>query len=272
MDRNKIKTIGIVVITLVLAGIAIFTALRIYNQGQDPIAPSAPGSEPFAWNCNLYTFNMNVDGVVTVTNDSSRNEPSQTAEVYINEQLIDTFEVPALSPGDSATLGTVAVPSEPFSWSVVGIRDCQNSGSLSPEVDICEALFFEIEVSPSPSVTVEPSATASPTNSPTATPTNTNQPTNMPTNSPTPTDTSVGGGPTNTPQPTATPTTSQVADNPTATPTTGRIAKANSPTPTDSGATGGAGDELPDAGFDDPIYLFAMSGLLAMLGALILAL
>src|SRR3972149_5719509 len=67
--KNKIVTVLILVATLVLAGIAIFTAIRLYQLRQQPVAPTAPTSEPKAAppaSCTQLTF--------TLTGES----PSQT--------------------------------------------------------------------------------------------------------------------------------------------------------------------------------------------------
>lgn len=258
--NRKVINIGIIVITVILAGVAIFTAVRLYQRGQEPVAPSAPGSEPFAWDCSSYNFSLELDGTVRVDNSSSRSEPSQQAEVYINGDLVDTFEVPALAPGDSQVLGQVPVPTEEFNWQIIGTRDCQDSGTLQG-APLCQEYVFTVEQGPTSTPT--PTGTAGPTATPTAT--STPGPTATGTISPSPTSTPteppVGGGPTNTPVPTAT-----------ATPTTGQIAQADTPAPTDSGDIGGTDEELPDAGFADPIYLFLLSGLLTIFAAIVLAL
>jgi len=46
--RGKVVTIIIVVATVILAGIAIFTALRLYQLRQQSVAPTAPESRPAA--------------------------------------------------------------------------------------------------------------------------------------------------------------------------------------------------------------------------------
>lgn len=82
-----------------------------------------------AWNCSLYKFALSDTGVVSVQNGSSVSEPQQQANVYINQNLVETFSVPALSPGSGANLGTVSVPqNEAYSWRVDGTVDCENSG------------------------------------------------------------------------------------------------------------------------------------------------
>lgn len=46
--KNKITTILIATATVMLAGVAIFTAIRIYSMRTRPVAPTAPESEPIA--------------------------------------------------------------------------------------------------------------------------------------------------------------------------------------------------------------------------------
>lgn len=85
-----------------------------------------------AWNCTQYTFNVDQNGVVTVTNNSNENESEQQAEVSINDILVSTLVVPAIAQGASATLGVVSVPTdESFTWSVEGTVDCDNAGSYT---------------------------------------------------------------------------------------------------------------------------------------------
>lgn len=84
-----------------------------------------------AWDCSKYNFLVAQDGKVTVQNASTRSEPAQKAEVFINSTLVKTLDVPNLSPGSSATLGTVTVPSGAFSWRVKGSADCEDSGNYS---------------------------------------------------------------------------------------------------------------------------------------------
>jgi hypothetical protein len=87
---------------------------------------------PKAWDCSQYTFNVSQLGEVTVINSSADNTLLQSAEVYIDSVLVETFDVPALISGNSATLGTVSVPGEQFQWEVIGTEDCENSGSYEP--------------------------------------------------------------------------------------------------------------------------------------------
>jgi hypothetical protein len=126
-----------------------------------------------AWDCKNYVFEVSQQGVVTAINGSTRNEPLQKADVFIDGQLVATCDVPALAAGDAAQICTVTVPSSGnFSWEVVGTKDCEDSGShrATPTP------------SPSPTPTPPPTPTEGPT--PTASPSPTPSPT--PTVTPTP--------------------------------------------------------------------------------------
>lgn len=117
---NKKKILAALGIVIMLFGIgAGVYAFRNYQAGSAS-----------AWDCSLYTFNIDDNGTVTVQNGSDRNEPLQKADVYINGTLVQTFDVPALSPGQGTTLGVVSLPTnQSYTWRVDGTVDCENSGS-----------------------------------------------------------------------------------------------------------------------------------------------
>ena len=48
MKKSKISTILIIVATVILAGVAIFTATKLYNLRDQAVAPNVPTSEPAA--------------------------------------------------------------------------------------------------------------------------------------------------------------------------------------------------------------------------------
>lgn len=123
-----------------------------------------------AWYCKTYVFNVSRDGIVSVQNGSTRDEPSQQALVFINDAQAAVLDVPALKKGSAATLGSVSVPQGSFSWRVKGTKDCQSSGS------------YQTTPTPSPSPTPTPTKGPTPTASPppTSTPTPTVTPTPPP--------------------------------------------------------------------------------------------
>ena len=48
MNKNKFTIIGIILTTVILAGVAIFTAMRLYQTRQTAVAPNVPSSRPAA--------------------------------------------------------------------------------------------------------------------------------------------------------------------------------------------------------------------------------
>ena len=64
--KGKFFTVLTVIVTLILAGVAIFTAVRLYQLGQEPVAPTAPASKPEASepktiSCEQLVFSITTD-------------------------------------------------------------------------------------------------------------------------------------------------------------------------------------------------------------------
>lgn len=253
--KGKFFTVLTVIITLILAGVAVFTAIRLYQLRQESVSPVNPESEPAAWDCRNYVFSVDASGIVSVSNTSTRNEPPQKAQVFIDNQLVATFDVPALPTGQNATLGTVSVPTGTFSWKVIGTLDCQNSGTVTSGPIACKQLKFTITtttVSPTISITTTPTLTPTPTDKPLGGDDPSPTPTDTPeaTSTPTPTSSeSIGGDDNSTSMSTPTPTTRLIAQ--------------ISPTP--------GGLTLPDAGISTPTLFGISLGALMIIAALLLA-
>ena len=69
--KNKIATIGIIIATLILAGVAVFTAIRLYQLRKESVAPTAPTSKPKAQEvpvaCTSLAFTLGVTPTPTST-------------------------------------------------------------------------------------------------------------------------------------------------------------------------------------------------------------
>lgn len=265
-----------------MAAIALFTAIRLY-QLQQTATPTAPESQPLAFDCETYHFNVTPDGTVTASNNSSEwSSTPQQARIYINDNLADTFNVISLGYNQSTTLGTVTVPQGEFSWRVEGTVACTDTGYHNLA---CETLTFTItSQTPTPTTTETPTPTNTPTLTPTPTPTNT--PTNTPTGTPNPTATPTNN-PTDTPTPTNTPTQSLSSCNETCSTDTdcsgslvcssGRCRNNSCTADTDCTCTTAQADsseqspELPEAGFTLPTIAAFTLGLLLVFWAVILA-
>ena len=190
--KSKLVTSLIVISTVILAGVAIFTALRLYQLRTRPVAPTAPESQPAAesgWpECVIGNPSHNVQGC------------RQRAEQYKG------VSGPS-STSDSDWLSWAQSAPNPLS------RDtsCGLAPSACESQKVsCQSLAFTLST-PSSTPTVTPTATITPTASPTITPTVTD--TITPTQPP-------GSSPTSTP-----------TQGNTSTPTTGSQTSTLSPTP-----------------------------------------
>lgn len=80
-SKGKVSTAIIVFATLVLAGVAIFTAIRLYQLRQQPVAPNVPSSEPKAEaapSCNL-SFTLTVTTPSPTASASASPSPTASA-------------------------------------------------------------------------------------------------------------------------------------------------------------------------------------------------
>ena len=243
----------VVFATLILAGVAIFTATRLYQLRKQAVAPNAPESTPLAWDCSNYNFSVEGSGEVKVSNNSQRDEAAQQAKVFINNNLVATLDVPALAMGASATIGTISVPQGSFNWRVEGTQDCSTSGTSTSGPASCSLLTFTL-TAPTPT-TPATTSTPSPTNSPVP------SATTAPTATPTPTDGPIGGGESPSSTPTPNPSVTTVSQGSPA-PTSTYIAQV-SPTP--------GGDNLPAAGTSTPTLVAIFGGLFIIIISLALA-
>ncbi len=183
---NKLVTILVVVATVILALVSTFTAWRLYKLRQISISPISPESKPLALEeCVGYNYFVSREGVVSVRNDSLKEWLSHEASVYINGIFITTVSVPALSPGNRATLGTVQIPGNGISsWMIMGAQGCSNSGTFDDSM-ACRVLSFSLKETPTP--TPRPFVTLTPTTTPTPIPSLTPTPTTKVSITPTPT-------------------------------------------------------------------------------------
>ncbi len=96
MKKKRIVTILIVIATLALAGVAVFTAIRLYQLRQEPVAPTAPTSQPqaatTAESCTALAFTL------TTPTDSPTATPSGS---------------PTATPTTTATATATAEPALP---------------------------------------------------------------------------------------------------------------------------------------------------------------
>lgn len=117
--KGKVATIVILLATFILAGVAIFTAIRIYQLRQTSISPIAPSSKPAAQEttqCSL-TFTLGETPTASPTSSptaSPTGSPSPTPVPQCDESCTASSECPSnltcsIAPGE--TTGTCRNPS-----------------------------------------------------------------------------------------------------------------------------------------------------------------
>ena len=144
LKRNKLATGIIIVATIILAFIAIFSALRLYNLREESISPAAPESVPFAdttSSCQIVSFTI------------STPTPTPTGTI---------------TPSPTGTI-TPVPSSTPTSTPVPTGTNAPTATPTSPPVGGPSAT-----ITPTPSPTSPPGSTSTPTSvstsAPTATP------------------------------------------------------------------------------------------------------
>jgi hypothetical protein len=137
--KNKVVTVLIVIATVILAGVAIFTAIRLYQLRQESVAPSAPESKPAAATpqptyeaCSSLAFTITQEATPTPTPTSTATT-SPTATPTLPPGATETPTPTAtatLPPGATATPtptstliaeGPTATPTEAPSLPEAGI-------------------------------------------------------------------------------------------------------------------------------------------------------
>ena len=91
--KGKLGTVIILVFTVILAGVAIFTALRLYQLKSQPVAPNVPSSIPRAAENNTCTLSFTLSTSPTVTPPGSPTESPTTTPTI----------TPTVTPGPSGT-------------------------------------------------------------------------------------------------------------------------------------------------------------------------
>lgn len=193
--KSKFGTILVLLATVALAGIAIFTAFRLYKLRQEAVTPNAPTSEPAAATCTQQCPGS--DGVLRNCNPPDSDGTSQDSICNSN------------SSGRTEPCGTNNYCCNGTRWTT-DMTKC-NEPSATPVA--CTQLAFTISTSTNPPSSSEPNSCGGSCGSdsncksgftcsagfcrnssctsetdcvcPTATPTGTNNPTNAPTSAPT---------------------------------------------------------------------------------------
>jgi len=287
MKKNKLVTIAVVVGTLILAGIAIFTAIRLYKTRQQAVAPNVPESEPEAAirakidpNCSL-TFALVTPtpppGSASCDNKVAyRNDPTNTAGSYKLSEIINPDDT--VNPGEIVVFKVSVNVSATNSGIIQLVDDLGKNltfldssecvyGTVVPGKLACvltpgqTGAIYRVTVSESFNGVIENTASVTGDDQ-VATTCSTNFTVGtVSTPTPTPTGTQT---PTVTPTPTITPT-GTVA--PTATPTPTGALTTTTPTPTPVAVA----PELPKSGISTPTLLGVGMGTILLILSFLLA-
>lgn len=108
--KGKIGTLAIIIATLILAGVAIFTAIRLYQLRQQPVAPTAPTSKPEAAAatpkaCTVLTFNLATPTPTVTPTGTSTGTPAPTPTPTETPE-----ETPTPTPTPTETATATATP------------------------------------------------------------------------------------------------------------------------------------------------------------------
>ncbi len=148
--RNKAVTGLVVMATLILAGVAVFTATRLYQLRNTNISPTGPETSdasvisptPTPQACRLLTFTITANtGTPTPTTppgSTATNTPTNTPTATATATV-----TPTTPPGSTATpttpAGSTATPTTPPGSTATPTTIAQNSPTVSPTSVIAQA-------------------------------------------------------------------------------------------------------------------------------------
>jgi len=107
MNKKKIVTVLIVIATVILAGVAVFTAIRLYQLRQEAVAPTAPeeseAAEPVIEECTQLAFTIGEEPTPTPT-EGPTPTPTPTPTGTVTPTPTGTVTpTPTSTPGPTAT-------------------------------------------------------------------------------------------------------------------------------------------------------------------------
>lgn len=81
--KGKFGTIVIILATVILAGVAVFTAIRLYQLRSQPVAPNVPSSMPEAattnvGRCSALAFSLNTGSPTPTPSETTTPTPTST--------------------------------------------------------------------------------------------------------------------------------------------------------------------------------------------------
>ena len=132
MNKDKIVTSIVVLATLILAGIAVFTALRLYGRGTQPVSPASPASQPAAGQqpkaCEALIFNITKETTPTPTRvpgePTNTPAPTKTPTATPTQTVTQSTPTPTQVPGEPTnTPAPTSTPTATPTQGSIGAND-----------------------------------------------------------------------------------------------------------------------------------------------------
>lgn len=137
--KNKYATIGIILTTVILAGVAIFTALRLYQTRTQPVAPNAPSSKPKAAGvtCGGIAGTLCPSGEECIYSDGTTHAPnpdaSGTCQTATSTKIACSLSFSVVTPSPSPTPSHSPSPTPTASPTASPVPQCNTTCTTSSQ-------------------------------------------------------------------------------------------------------------------------------------------
>ncbi|OGM31100.1 hypothetical protein A2803_05355 [Candidatus Woesebacteria bacterium RIFCSPHIGHO2_01_FULL_44_21] len=126
--KKNLLTLGYIIVTLILAGVAIFIAVRLYQLRSEPVAPTAPESEPAAeapptQSCEVLALNLTQAESLSPTTTATATATATASPTPTSTSTSSPTSQPTSTPtpASSQIAQATATPTIPSDVPVTGI-------------------------------------------------------------------------------------------------------------------------------------------------------
>lgn len=160
---NKFTVIGIIVTTVILAGVAIFTALRLYQTRQTTVAPNVPSSKPKAAETVVNSCSLTFT-IVTPTATPTRTSTPTATPIKTATPTV-TATATAVPQCNSSCSSTADCPSNLTCYKPNGATagNCRNASCTTASNCFCSTATPTATSTTTPTATSTSVATVTPT-------------------------------------------------------------------------------------------------------------
>ena len=124
--KNKVVTISIIVATLVLAGIAVFTAIRLFQLREQSVAPNVPSSRPRAQEaspssvaCSPLVFTLTSSSPSPTSTSTATGSGSASPTATATSTSKATATATAKAGGGTTSPTQAPIPESGISWPTI---------------------------------------------------------------------------------------------------------------------------------------------------------